>query len=320
MTVSRQNIKLVQQRHGVREAVARQALEVADGDVSVANRIIETADTFRQLHTFSEFLDDLELLVQNGDVSLDRAIEVIHEYDGSMGSAKAELDAHEAETDDAARRFREGVKEIRERRSSSETDTESSEPEEIDGVHARGTFVVPHNKHYLQKLEARARDGQASLVETVYALTGQNHTHPTDLIPLDDDKFYLMSTQTMTSYNVKAMVDSVVQSYSGSTPPKIIAKFHTHPGGVPSPSAADQSGAREIYQAFVTAFGTDDFEFFHGIHGLTKHGRSVVPAQRQQPRITNDQLVWDDETFRHRIAVYGPNFQTQKPIRLDKKG
>lgn len=303
----------------MREEVARQALEVSDGDVSVANRIIEAANTFRKLHRFSEFVDEIEQLIQKGDVSLERALEVIYEYDGSMGSVRAELDAHEEDTDDAVRRFREGVKEIRGRRSSSDTSTETSKPEQTDYAHPRGTFVVPNDKHYLQKLEARARDGQASLVETVYALTGQNHTHPTDLIPLDNDKFYLMSTQTMTSYNVEAMVDSVVQSYSGSTPPKTIAKFHTHPGGVPSPSAADQSGARDIYQAFVTAFGTDDFEFFHGIHGLTKHGRSVAPTQRQQPRITNNQLVWNDDTFRHRIAVYGPNFQTQKPIRLEKK-
>lgn len=317
MTISREGVESIKQRYDVREQIARQALDVSDGDIAGAGRIIEAADEFRHLHRFSEFTDDIDQLIQQGGVSLQSAMDVLYKYNGSMGSAKAKLDAHQSNTNEAVKSFREGVKDIREKRSFS--DTESSEPEATDDVHPRGTFIVPRNKHYFQKLEARSRDGQASLVETVYALTGKNYTHPTDLIPLDNDKFYFMSTQQMTSYNARAMANEVARSYSGSTSPKIIAKFHTHPGGVPSPSNADQSGAREIYQEFVSAFGTDDFEFFHGIHSLTKHGRSVSPNQRQQPQIINDRLVWEDAIFKHHVAVYGYDFQTQKPIRLDKE-
>ncbi|MFB6251480.1 MAG: hypothetical protein ABEI27_07310 [Halobellus sp.] len=252
---------------------------------------------------------------------METALERLYEYNGSVGSVKAALDAHDEDTDAAVKRFRDDVRGIREQRSiggtaPADTETDSSDDEIADGTHSRGTFVVPQNKHYLQKLEARARDGQASLVETVYVLTGQTYTHPTDLIPLDEDKFYLMSTRKMTSYDTQAMVDAVVRAYSGSTVPKVIAKFHNHPSGVPSPSDADRSGARRIYQKFASAFDTDDFEFFHGIHGLTRHGHSVPLSQRHHPRITKDQLVWDDATFRHRIAVYGPDFRTLKPIRL----
>lgn len=320
MTASRESIDSIQRKHNVREGVARQALEVSDGDMFVANSIIQAARTFRRLHEFEGFVDNIEQLVRQGDVSIEEAIELVYEYDGSVLSAKAELDVHEDGTDEAAKRFRESIRGIREEYSPSGTDVESGDSGVTDDAYSPGTFVVPNNKHYLQKLEARARDGQASLVETVYALTGQSYTHPTDLIPLDDERFYSISTRRSTSYDLREMVAAVVRSYSGSTPPKVIAKFHTHPSGIPSPSEADQSGARRIYEEFVTAFDTDDFEFFHGIHGLTRHGHSVAPSQRHQPRITNDQLVWDDETFRHRIAVYGPDFETQKPIRLAEEG
>lgn len=339
MPVSDEDVELVEQRYHTGERIARRALVVSDGDIAGAGSVIEAAREYRNLHRFEAFADDIEQLVRKGEVSLERAVSVLHEYNGLMGSAKAALDAHESDVHEGVRRFREGVQDFQGGRSSSESgsgDPEtgasestgesetgtvepasgSDDPGAAAGTHPRGTVVVPPNKHYLQKLEARARDGQARLVETAYALTGRTYTRPTDLIPLDDDEFYLLSTRTSTNYNVRAMAEEVARSYSGASPPKVVAKFHTHPGGVPSPSRADRSGAQTVHREFVTAFGTDDFEFFHGIHGLTEHGRSVPPTQRHQPWIDGDRLVWDDETFRHRIAVYGPEFRTQKPIRL----
>lgn len=256
---------------------------------SRARGVIEAADEFRNLHRFEAFAADVAQLVRKGEVPLDRAVEVLYEYDGLIDSAKAALDAHGSDAHEGVRRFREGVQDFQEGRSSSggvseEPATgasgstgESDAPEPADGTHPRGTAVVPRNKHYLQKLEARARDGQAHLVETAYALTGQTYTRPADLIPLDDNEFYLLFTRTSTNYDVGGMAEEVAGGCSGRSPPTVVAKFHTHPGGVPSPSQADRSGVQTVHREFVTPFGTDDFEFFHGIHGLTEHGRSVPP-------------------------------------------
>lgn len=314
-------------------------------------------DVFKPFDPFGKFIENAEFLAENGDVRIVEAAEVLQENDGGMMGAQDQLNAYMDETpspdpdvessssvsDDRSEQagdeksFTERVKEIRERR---ETERREQQGRDVDGrspsgsktpssgsssadpgsKYPPGTFVVPRNKHFLQKLEARARDGQANLVETAYALTGETYTHPTDLIPLDNREFYLISTRTQTGLNVGAMANEVARSYSGASSPNVIAKFHTHPGGIPKPSPADQSNARQIYQAFVNSFATDDFEFFHGIHSLREHGRSPRPAERQQPSVDRGRLVWDDEQFRHSISVYGPDFQTQKSIIIESDG
>lgn len=238
--------------------------------------------------------------------------ESINTPSNSEGSQQNDTDADEDKS------FRERVEEIRERRAKEGNRSSSGRSDDSTNEHDRGTLVFPQSEHFLQKLEARARDGQASLVETAYALTGQDYTSPTNLIPLDDDKHYLISTERMTSYNVNEMAREVASSYPGTNSPKSIAKFHTHPGGLPTPSPADQSNAYQTYQAFASAFGTSDFEFFHGIHGLIEHGRSVAPELQQQPKVMGNQIIWDDPKFTHHIAVFGPRFQQQKPIRIDE--
>ncbi|MES3518360.1 MAG: hypothetical protein PPP58_11930 [Natronomonas sp.] len=74
------------------------------------------------------------------------------------------------------------------------TDAPSVEPQ------SRGTFVLPDDKHFMQKLEARGKNGHGAIVETVYVLTGPSYTLPTDLIRLDNEEYYGTATRTSVSF------------------------------------------------------------------------------------------------------------------------
>jgi hypothetical protein len=98
--------------------------------------------------------------------------------------------------------------------------------------------------------------------------------------------------------------------------PKLIARFHTHPGGTLRPSPADRRSSKNIRTAFENAFGTDYFEFFHGIHGLEEHGRSPSLEERQAPSASG-YIHWLGERYRHKLAVYGTGFEEQKDVAIN---
>lgn len=181
----------------------------------------------------------------------------------------------------------------------------------------RGTLVFPKNKHFMQKLEARGENGHGETVETVYVLAGANYARPTDLIRLDNETYYRSATKTSVRFDPRAMAEKVANLYPSGAAPKMIARFHTHPSGSVRPSTTDKDSAAQVRRAFENAFGTDDFEFFHGIHGLQEHGRDPSPGQRQDPSVSEGSLSWLGERYRHRIAVYGAGFEQRKPIRVE---
>lgn len=184
----------------------------------------------------------------------------------------------------------------------------------ISGPHSRGTLGVPADKDFLQKLEARGKNGHRQTVETVYVLTGPTYTRPTDLIRLDNDSYYGGATRSSVRFNPRAMAQKVADLYPSDSLPRLIARFHTHPSGSTTPSAADKQSAPNVRKAFVNAFGTDDFEFFHGIHGLRNHGSNPSPSERQRPSKQNRTISWKGEQYRHSLAVFGDRFEKQKDI------
>jgi hypothetical protein len=194
----------------------------------------------------------------------------------------------------------------------------ASQPKSTVDPATRRTFVLPDDKHFMQKLEARGKNGHGSIVETVYVLTGPTYTRPTDLIRLDNDKYYGSATRSSVSFNPRAMARKVASLYPDGEAPKLIARFHTHPGGTLRPSSADKNGASRVHQSFVDAFGTDDFEFFHGIHGLEEHGLDPNPDERQSLSTKQKHLRWLGERYRHKLAVFDRNFETKKRVSIQQ--
>jgi len=187
--------------------------------------------------------------------------------------------------------------------------TPSVTPDDSTASYSRGTFVLPNDRDFIQKVEARGGNGHQSIVETVYVLTGPTYTRPTDLIRLDNEEYYGSATRSSVSFNPYAMADKVANLYPDGEAPKLIARFHTHPGGTVRPSSQDKQSAKKVRSAFEHAFDTDDFEFFHGIHGIEEHGRNPGPDERQTPTVQSDTLQWAGERFHHKLAVYGRQFQ-----------
>lgn len=193
----------------------------------------------------------------------------------------------------------------------------SVDPEPSSSPYSRGTFVLPNDRDFMQKIEARGKNGHQRIVETVYVLTGPTYTQPTDLIRLDNEEYYGTATKTSVRFDPRAMAQKVANLYPDEDPPKLIARFHTHPGGTLRPSQKDKESAPKIKKAFENAFGTTDFEFFHGIHGLEEHGRNPNPDERQSPSDSRGYIRWVGERYRHKLAVYGDGFQRQKDVGIN---
>lgn len=203
----------------------------------------------------------------------------------------------------------------------SEPSTPTVSPDDATSTHTRGTFVLPDDRDFMQKLEARGLNGHERIVETVYVLAGPSYTRPTDLIRLDNEEYYGSATRSSVSFNPYAMADKVAALYPDGEAPKLLARFHTHPNGTIRPSDQDKQSAPKVRSAFENAFGTDDFEFFHGIHGLEEHGGSPGPSERQSPAVRSNSLQWSGERFRHKLAVYGEQFEPpRKDVAVAREG
>jgi len=194
-------------------------------------------------------------------------------------------------------------------------------PDATTTSYSRGTFVLPDDRDFMQKLEARGLNGHRRTVETVYVLAGPSYTRPTDLIRLDNEEYYGSASRSSVQFNPYAMADKVAALYPDGEAPKVIARFHTHPSGTLRPSGQDKESAPKVRSAFENAFQTDDFEFFHGIHALEEHGSSPDPDERQTPAVRSDSIQWSGERFRHKLAVYGEQFEPpRKDVAVAREG
>lgn len=204
------------------------------------------------------------------------------------------------------------------RGSSSPTEPDHSSPQSgpapEPSSHSRGTFVFPADAQFMQSLEIRAKNGAQRRVETVYAVTGASYTDPTDLFALDNPEYYDSATRrSVTSFGGK-MARAVANRFPSDERPKLIARFHTHPGGSTTPSDADRSSAADIRDNFQQAFDTEDFEFFHGIHAYSE--LSNPGGVDRDPEAMSNTVSWDGEQYRHTLALYGPRFRNAKEVAI----
>ena len=159
-------------------------------------------------------------------------------------------------------------------------------------------------------------NGHRPTVETVYVVTGPSYTQPTDLFRLDNDTYYRSATRSSVRFDPHAMAREVASRFPDGDHPKLIGRFHTHPSGSTTPSAKDKESASLIRDSFVEAFETEDFEFFHGIHGFREHGDQPNASERQRPTKSNGTITWKGERCQHNLAVYGKHFKQQKKITI----
>lgn len=200
---------------------------------------------------------------------------------------------------------------------SPEEPTVSTPPDAAQtGPNNRGTFVLPDDRHFMQTIGTRGKNGHGSIVETVYVLTGASYTRPTDVICLDNPEYYASATRSSVQFYPRQMAEKVASLYPDGETPNLIARFHTHPGGTLIPSSADKGSAAQVRQSFVNAFGTEDFEFFQGIHGLEEHGRNPNSDERHDLSVSQNHLEWMGERFRHKLAVFDRYFEESKSVAI----
>ncbi|GGL68125.1 hypothetical protein [Halocalculus aciditolerans] len=194
------------------------------------------------------------------------------------------------------------------------TPRKPSKPGTEDGPEdvTRGKMAFPRDKPFMQAMEIRGKNGAHPRVETVYVVTGDTYTRPTDVFALDDPKFFSKATPTAVSSYGKQMAKQVAANFADGEAPRLVARFHTHPSGKVIPSATDQKSAEKIRTQFEEALGTTDFEFFHGIHAYRE--ASVGPGERHAPEQTGSNVCWYGEQYRHELGVFDARFQTPKEV------
>jgi len=182
------------------------------------------------------------------------------------------------------------------------------------GTYSRGTFAFPDSKPFMQALETRGKNGAHERVETVYVLTGQSPTTPTELFGLDKPEYYKSATRSSVTTLEGKVARRVAASYPDGETPNVIARFHTHPGGTTTPSDVDRKSAESVKSCYEDAFGTDDFEFFHGIHAYVEQSGVPSVSERHDPSAVSGGISWRGEQYRHELALFGPRFRDRRDV------
>jgi len=185
-------------------------------------------------------------------------------------------------------------------------------PTEPGSDYSRGTFVFPsHDPGFMQRLELRGNNGAQRDVETVYLLTGESYTMPSELVQLDDPAIYNEMTPNSVSTKLGEIAEQLQRMYDGRPDPKLIGYVHTHQNGTTRPSSKDRSGSETAKRVFERYF--DDFEFFNAIHALGD--RADVPVGKmREPTETSGGVWWYGETRRHELAVFDAHYNARTVV------
>jgi len=181
----------------------------------------------------------------------------------------------------------------------------------------RGTFAVPHSTPFLQNLETRAQNGAHEIVETAYVLTGPAYAVPNLMFQLDRPDYYTSATESSLHSLTGKMALDVAKAYEGYEPPKMVAWIHTHPNGSTVPSTTDKRGAESVKRTFERALGTDDFEFFNGIHAFDNTWeRESTVDERYSPEKGARTVSWTGTRFKHTLAMWDKTFKHSRPMEV----
>lgn len=197
---------------------------------------------------------------------------------------------------------------------SGETSRPASGPSPEPSNVPRGTFAFPNDEFFMQALEVAGKNGAHERVETVYVLMGPTYTDPSELFALDDPEYYTAATPRAVVSRGAKMATAIANRYPDGESPSLIARFHTHPGGSTTPSDQDRDSARAVKETFERAFGTDDFEFFHGIHAYIDHAGTTEQEDRRNPEASSNGVSWYGEQYRHEFALYGADFANPRKV------
>jgi proteasome lid subunit RPN8/RPN11 len=181
----------------------------------------------------------------------------------------------------------------------------------------RGTFVLPYSVPFLQNLETRAQNGAHEVVETVYVLAGPTYTTPNVMFQLDDPELYESATPSSVTSMTRAMARRVAAAYDGLPAPKMIARVHTHPNGSTTPSDVDRTGNDRLVEIYRDELGTEDVEFFQGIHAFDRHReRQRDLDDRYEPRASVNGVSWHGSRFQHTLKLFDPHFRQNRPVEV----
>ncbi|KAB1184783.1 hypothetical protein GJR98_17080 [Haloferax sp. MBLA0077] len=137
------------------------------------------------------------------------------------------------------------------------------------------------------------------------------------MFQLDDPEYYKDATiDSLTSLPEKVAQD-VADAYDGLSKPKMIAWIHTHPNGRPMPSPTDREDATMYQRCFANALGTNDFEYYNGIHAFDTSRRSNATVDEYYvPQEKPIGASWTGPRFTHTLAMWDPEFKTPYNVKV----
>ncbi|MDS0476813.1 Mov34/MPN/PAD-1 family protein [Natrinema sp. 1APR25-10V2] len=177
----------------------------------------------------------------------------------------------------------------------------------------RGTFVFPGtDTDFIQLIELRGNNGAQDDVETVFVLTGETYYVPTRLFAFDDPTHYREATPTAVDIDNRAVAQTIADFYEERVGPRLVARFHTHPGGNPMPSTKDKRNAAKKQRVFDRYF--DDYELFLGIHVLGEPCDLDPDWLRRPEQTATNAVSWRGEHRTHTLALYNGRYESRSVV------
>lgn len=177
----------------------------------------------------------------------------------------------------------------------------------------RGTLIFPaDDRDFLQQLEVRGNNGGVDDVETAYVLTGSTYYVPEHLFNCDDPGLYQKAEYNTVNFNELEVASRVYEYYGDRMAVKIVVVVHTHPSGNTTPSDRDEKWGPQIPPMFDRYF--DDYEFFHGLHGLGEECDPDPEWMRRPEKTAENEISWHGESRIHKLAVFDSAFNPRPVV------
>jgi len=137
------------------------------------------------------------------------------------------------------------------------------------------------------------------------------------MFQLDNTDYYTEATKTSLQSLTGKMAADVANAYQDRDPPKMLAWIHTHPNGGTTPSSKDRNGADTVRETFSRALGTNDFEFFNGIHAFDASWEQESTIEDQYNVTTDSNSAsWIGTRFKHTLSMWDPTFTSPRQVEV----